>query len=67
MRIQENDKLTTIFYTRYSYFKYQVIFLDLFNAPASFQKYSNKIFAKKLHIFVVIYFNIILMFIEDSG
>ncbi len=40
---------------------------DLFNAPAHFQGYINKIFAKKLDIFVVIYLDNILIYTEDPG
>ena len=38
----------------------------LFNAPASFQGYINKIFTKKLYIFVVVYLDNILIYIKDS-
>ena len=39
----------------------------LFNAPASFQGYINKILAKKLDIFVIFYLNDIFIYIEDPG
>ena len=39
----------------------------LFNVPASFQGYINKILAKKLNIFVIIYLNDILIYIKDLG
>ena len=39
----------------------------LFNVPASFQGYINKILAKKLDIFVIIYQDDILIYIEDPG
>ena len=39
----------------------------LSNAPASFQGYINKILAKKLNIFVSVYLNDILIYIEDPG
>ncbi len=38
----------------------------LSNTWASFQDYSNKIFAEKLDIFVVIYLDNILIYIKDS-
>ncbi len=38
---------------------------DLFNLPASFQGYINKILAEKLDIFVVVYLDDILIYIED--
>ncbi len=37
----------------------------LSNAPASFQSYINKILAEKLDIFVVVYLDNILIYIED--
>ena len=39
----------------------------LFNASASFQGYINKILAKKLDIFVIIYLDDILIYTEDIG
>ena len=39
----------------------------LSNAPASFQGYINKILAKKLDIFVIVYLDDILINTEDPG
>ena len=39
----------------------------LSNAPASFQGYINKILAEKFNIFVVVYLDNILIYIEDPG
>ena len=39
---------------------------SLSNTLATFQEYINKILAKKLNIFVVIYLDDILIYIEDS-
>ncbi len=36
-----------------------------FNTPASFQSYMNKFFAEKLNIFILVYLNNILIYIED--
>ena len=55
------------FRTQYSYFKYQVMLFGLFNAPATFQGYINKILAEKLDIFVIIFLDDILIYIKDSG
>lgn len=62
MRIKEGDEWKTAFQTTYGNFEYQVISFDLFNAPASFQSYVNKILAQKLDIFVIIYLNDILIY-----
>lgn len=55
----------TIFKPRYSYFKYQVIFFRLFNILITFQKYINKILTKKLDIFIIIFFNNILIYTKN--
>ena len=39
----------------------------LSNTLVSFQDYLNKIMAKMLEIFVIVYFDDILIYIEDSG
>ena len=39
----------------------------LSNAPASFQGYINKILAKKLDVFVIVYLDDILIYIENEG
>lgn len=39
----------------------------LSNALASFQDYINKILAKKLNIFVVMYLDDIVIYTKDSG
>ena len=39
----------------------------LSDAPASFQGYINKILAKKLNIFVIVYFNDIFIYTKDPG
>ena len=67
MRIKEGDKWKRAFRTRYSYFEYQVMPFGLFNAPASFQGYINKILAEKLDIFVIVYLDDILIYTEDQG
>lgn len=42
------------------------MFFDFSNILASFQSYINKIFAKKLDIFVVVYLDDILIYTKDS-
>ena len=67
MRISEGDEWKTAFRTRYGHFKYQVMPFSLFNTPVSFQDYINKILVEKLDIFVIVYLDDILVYIEDSG
>ena len=61
MRIQGDYKWKIAFRTRYGHFEYQFILFGLFNAPASFQGYINKILAKKLDIFIIMYLDNILI------
>ena len=37
----------------------------LFNTPANFQGYINKIMAEKLNIFIIVYLNDISIYIKD--
>ena len=37
----------------------------LTNVPASFQKYINKIFAKKLNIFIIVYLDNIFIYMDN--
>ena len=67
MRITEGDEWKTAFKTWYGHFKYQVMLIRLFNAPASFQGYINNILAKKLDIFVIDHLDDILIYIKDRG
>ena len=67
MQIQEGDKWKTAFQTQYGHFEYQVMLFGFSNAPAKFQGYVNKILAKKLDVFAIIYLNDILIYIEDPG
>lgn len=65
MRIQEGDNQKTMFRIEYSHFKYQVMLFGLSNTPASFQGYINKILAKKLDIFIIIYLDNILVYTKN--
>ena len=67
MRICEGDKWKTAFWTQYGHFKYQVMPFGLSNAPATFQGYINKILAKKIDVFVIVYLDNILIYTENPG
>ena len=67
MRIKKGDEWKTAFRTQYGHFEYQVISFRLSNAPASFQGYINKILAKKLDVFVIVYLNDILIYTKNAG
>ena len=65
MRIYENDEWKTAFWTRYGHFEYQVMLFGLSNAPATLQRYVNKILAEKLDIFIIVYLDDILIYTKD--
>ena len=67
MKIRKGNKWKTVFKTRYNHFEYQVILFGLSSAPATFQRYVNKILAEKFNIFVVIYLDDILIYTKDLG
>lgn len=67
MRIQKDDEWKTAFCIRYGHFEYQVILFTLSNALINFQSYVNKILAKKLDIFMVIYLDDILVYTENPS
>ena len=67
MQIQKGDKWKTAFQTWYSHFEYQVMSFSFFNALVIFRSYVNKILAKKLNIFVIIYLDNILIYTEYFG
>ena len=67
MRIQEGDKWKTAFQMQYGHFKYQVILFGLSNAYTSIQGYVNKILVEKLDVFVIVYFDDILIYNKDAG
>ncbi len=67
MRIREGDEWKTAFRNRYSHFEYQAILFGLTKASATFQDYINKILAEKLNVFVIVYLDDILIYIESKG
>ena len=67
MRIYKDDEWKTAFKTCYSHFKHQVMPYGFSNAPATIQKYVNKILVKKLDIFVIIYLDDILIYTKNPG
>ncbi len=67
MRIREGDEGKTAFRTRYGYFVYQVMPFRLTNALATFQDYINKILAKKLDVFVIVYLDDIFIYTESDS
>ena len=52
---------------QYGHFKCQAMSFSFSNTPVCFQGYINKILAKKLDVFVIMYFDDILIYIKDAG
>ena len=67
IKIKEGNEWKTAFRTRYGYFKYQIMPFELTNAPAKFKSYTNKILAKKLDVFVIIYLNDIFIYTKSKS
>ena len=65
IRIKEGNEWKTAFKIWYGHFKYQIMPFGLSNVPASFQGYINKILAKKLNIFVIVYYDDIFIYSKD--
>ena len=62
IQIKEGDKQKIIFCTYYRYFKYLIISFKLTNALVTFQAFINNILKKYLDIFIIIYFDDILLY-----
>ena len=67
IRIREDNEWKTTFRTRYEHFEYTVMFFDLINASTTFQVYINKILARLINVFCVIYLNDILIYFDDRN
>ena len=67
MRIKEGNEWKATFRTRYGHFEYQEMPFGLSNVLASFQGYINKVLAEKFDLFVIVYQDDILIYIEDPG
>ena len=66
MRIRKEDKWKSVFRTWYGHFEYQVMPFRLRNTLVSFQRFINKIFAKKFDIFVIVYLDNIFIYTVDD-
>ena len=55
------------FKTWYGFFEYQVMLFGLSNTLVIFQGYDNKIWTKKLDIFVIVYLDDIMIYTKNSG
>ena len=53
--------------THYDHFEYQKMSFRLTNVLVLFQSYINKILAEKLNVFVIVYFNNILIYTKSES
>lgn len=67
MKICEEDKCKTVFCTKYNHFEYLVIPFSLFNIPVNFQGYIIKVLAEKLEVFVIVFLDNILIYINKMN
>jgi hypothetical protein len=64
IRMKKDEEWKTAFRTREGLFKYLVMLFGLTNAPAYFQEFINNILWVYLDIFVIVYLDNILIFLD---
>ncbi|TPX52115.1 hypothetical protein PhCBS80983_g06520, partial [Powellomyces hirtus] len=65
--IQLEDREKTAFRTRFGHFEYNVLPFGLTNAPATFQRLTNKLLGDKYDAYVISYLDDILIFSTDMS
>src|SRR6202045_3536294 len=65
VRIAEGDEWKTAFHTHYGAFEYLVMPFGLTNAPATFQCLMNDIFHDLVDVYVVVYLDDILIYLDN--
>jgi hypothetical protein len=65
--IQKSDEYKTAFRTRYDYFEWNVMSLDLCNASTIFQEYINNLLRDFLDQKVIVYFDDILIYLTNKN
>ncbi|TPX52130.1 hypothetical protein PhCBS80983_g06511 [Powellomyces hirtus] len=65
--IRPEDREKTAFRTRFGHFEYNVLPFGLTNAPATFQRLTNKLLGDKYNAYVISYLDDILIFSTDMS
>jgi hypothetical protein len=65
LRIAKGDEWKTAFRTKYGLYEYLVMLFGLTNAPASFQRWINKVLSNYLDIFCITYLDDILIYSDN--
>jgi hypothetical protein len=65
VQIHKGDKWKTAFRTKFGHFEYLVMPIGLTNAPVLWQQLINKVLYKYLFVFVIVYLDNILIFLEN--
>ena len=63
----EDSIRKTAFFTRLGQWEYVVMPFGLCNAPSTFQRLMNKVFAKEINSFILVYLEDILIFSRSIG
>jgi hypothetical protein len=66
VRIKAGDEYKTAFRCKFGLFQYNIVSFGLTNAPVVFQFFLNEVFKEELHIFVLVYFDDILIFSDNE-